>query len=455
LEGFVTDAFSTTSCLATDAPTNAPTDAPTDASTDAPTDAPTNAPTDAVVPLTDAPTDAPTHGPSEVVLLDSNTNGQTFSYSHVNFRDSGDNGDYSASEDYHCTFDAGAGQTWLVQVADFVFEHTNTRMYDRLGIQSSLDGIIYQNINVPWMQQSSDIQAPWTNSFSAGNWDSAGSSEGWILPENVERATTLGYSPGTPFSIDSRYLRFSFISDSSTSDDGWDIELTSHNFVPTDAPTNAPTDAPTNAPTDAPTNAPTNAPTDAGAPTDAPTHGPSEVVLLDSSTNGQTFSYSHVDFRDSGGGDGDYSTNEDYHCTFDAGAGQTWLIQVADFVFEHSDLRMYDRLGIQSSLDGIIYQNIQVPWMQSALDIPPPWSNSFGGTSWDSAGSSDGWILPENVERATALGYTVATCGSHSLSDDCPGTPVSVDSRYLRFTFISDGSLSKSGWDIKLKSSMY
>jgi hypothetical protein len=176
--------------------------------------------------------------------------------------------------------------------------------------------------------------------------------------------------------------------------------------------------------------------------------GAAVEVKLDGTTHDQTFTDARVLFRDSGGLPSPYQNNENFKCIFDAGVGETWTLQfVTDpndpatfFSFEHSNVRMHDRLGIQES-GGAGWTNISVPWMHNSADNIAPWSSSYGGDGIQgSATARNGWILPQDMSRANLDGYVT-------------GVPVTVNSRYLRFWFVSDDSIGRPGWNIELTSS--
>ena len=166
-----------------------------------------------------------------------------------------------------------------------------------------------------------------------------------------------------------------------------------------------------------------------------------ETVILNNTTNGTTRGLTNnTTFTDSGGG-GSYNSNENYSITFDAGAGYTVNATVNSFGFEHSTSQMYDRLGIQTSTDGVSYNNISVQWLQTSSTTTPPYSTSFGGGSWNSTSSKNGWILPKDTTRAILLGGVP--------SNTFPAL-INLGTRYVRFYFFSDGSAQDDGWDITL-----
>ena len=167
----------------------------------------------------------------------------------------------------------------------------------------------------------------------------------------------------------------------------------------------------------------------------------SETVILNNTSNNTTRNLTNsTTFVDSGDTGGDYTSNENYSITFDAQAGYTVDMIVNDFQFEHSTYRMYDRLGVQGSNDGVNFTNLSVQWLQTSATSTPTWSSSFyGSNAWNSTGADNGYILPKDTSRAILLSS---------------GTfPVTINTgyRYIRFYFRSDSSVNDDGWDITLQ----
>ena len=108
---------------------------------------------------------------SNSIALNSTTNNTTNSITNATtFTDSGVNNNYANSENYQITFDAGSGYTIdLVVNTSFAFEHTTNQMYDRLGFQTSSDGVTFTNASVSWLQQSANSSPPWSTSFAGGS----------------------------------------------------------------------------------------------------------------------------------------------------------------------------------------------------------------------------------------------------------------------------------------------
>lgn len=151
-------------------------------------------------------------------------------------------------------------------------------------------------------------------------------------------------------------------------------------------------------------------------------------VKLDASTNGTTQTYPTVAFRDSGGVPNNYSPNQDYNLTFDAGVGQSWTMTPISFGFEHSGGGvMYDRLGIQTSTNGTTWANASLAGFLTSANPTAPWSTSQGSSS------APGWIFP-----ATSSGSPVTA------------VTVTFTTRYVRFVFFSDPSDQRPGWDITM-----
>lgn len=169
---------------------------------------------------------------SETVLLNNTTNNTTRNLTNnTSFFDSGNSGgNYNNSENYQITFDAQAGYTVKITVNDFSFEHTTSRMYDRLGIHGSNDGATFTPLSVQWLQTSASTVGAGNEFFFGNNsWNSTGADNGWILPDNTPRAILLGGVPNNTFPADIntgyRYIRFYFFSDGSSTEPGWDMTL--------------------------------------------------------------------------------------------------------------------------------------------------------------------------------------------------------------------------------------
>jgi hypothetical protein len=145
----------------------------------------------------------------------------------------------------------------------------------------------------------------------------------------------------------------------------------------------------------------------------------------------------HVRFLDSGGIGGNYNNSELYSAAFDAGLGGTWLVRADSWSLETSYSSMYDRLGIEYSFDNTTFYNVSVPWLWKSATSSSPWSTSPG-------------------ERAN--GYLWAgTPLTHEQTGGYESHPqeMNLSGRYIRFTFVSDGSETRPGWDINLVSTKY
>jgi hypothetical protein len=146
-------------------------------------------------------------------------------------------------------------------------------------------------------------------------------------------------------------------------------------------------------------------------------------ISLNNVTNGTIQQLTNLTtFTDSGGSGNTYNANENYSIAFDAGIGRTLNMDPVSFSFEHTSSQMYDRLGIQTSDDGILYTNIVVPWMVQSATSTPLYSNSFGS-------KSNGYIFP---------------------GTDNNRAPVQFGKRFVKFYFLSDGSSQNDGWELRL-----
>lgn len=160
------------------------------------------------------------------IRLNSSTTGTTITDNHlIDFKDSGghDQNDpynniyhYDNNENYVISFDAGSGNEWSIKFNYFKFEHSvaSGRMYDRLSIKTSTDGTTWYNMQVPWMYKSTIANPIIRNGTN-----------GWILPNDLAEATTLGMTSNTLKAP--RYIQFNFYSDNTQAQPGWDITLSS------------------------------------------------------------------------------------------------------------------------------------------------------------------------------------------------------------------------------------
>ena len=169
------------------------------------------------------------------IILDDTTTGQTFNITtNTRFRDSGADGNYQPLELYDATFVAPAGTTASFTINSFAFEHSSFAMYDRLGIQGSNDGVTWVNLSLAGFQKSATTTAPWSTSFAGASYDSSQSINGWIFPSNATRLTEIGGDPLAQVNTDYRYLKFTFESDNSGQQAGWDINFTAISGEPSD-----------------------------------------------------------------------------------------------------------------------------------------------------------------------------------------------------------------------------
>jgi len=177
-------------------------------------------------------------------------------------------------------------------------------------------------------------------------------------------------------------------------------------------------------------------------------------IQLSSSNSGNTLSLAETifTFMDSGGDGGDYSNNQEYEITFDAGSGNTAEIVIdseSAWNFEHfSSGSMYDRLGFQTSNDGISWANASIMGMCSSDEVNPPWSQY-------QVNEMNGYIFPETfvgLEPLTSSNPTANNNGSQMALQSLPAI-IAPGARYLKFYFRSDGSVSRDGWKFKIKSS--
>lgn len=160
-----------------------------------------------------------------------------------------------------------------------------------------------------------------------------------------------------------------------------------------------------------------------GGGTSEPTSDP-YLRKLDSSTNGDTYTDTYIKFTDSGGTN-NYGNYEEYNIKFDAGINNTWIMKIVSFTFEHTTYNMYDRLllWLNDVDDDTTYAKADISGWKTTSSNSAYGSNSKGGNS-----------DPKNVapESQTTI------------------TTFSINKRFLRWNFKSDGSQTRPGWEIYL-----
>lgn len=159
------------------------------------------------------------------------------------------------------------------------------------------------------------------------------------------------------------------------------------------------------------------------------------TVILNATTNGTTQGMTNdTTFTDSGGAGGSYAANENYSITFDAGASNSINMLINSLAFEHTSLRYYDRMGLQSSTDGVTFTNVSYTGFHKSNNQVP----TYGSYTFNSAGAANdtpGQIFPNGT------GMIITAGGSLSIN---------TGARFLRFFFRSDSSDQRAGWDITL-----
>ena len=212
---------------------------------------------------------------------------------------------------------------------------------------------------------------------------------------------------------------------------------------------------------------------------------PSSQIALNNLTNGtvQTATPQGIYFTDSGGFGGNYLSNESFSITFDAGVGGVCQIVIdssCNWDFElgvnsgnnppGGYTSMFDRLGFQTSSDDITYTNGDISGMEQSSNANPPWSTTRFGPATGPFPES-GYIFPQEYQSSDPFVPYTPGSGVDPLpptTNPCPNeqaiqmdlsgvTPVGGQKvydtdRYLRFYFVSDGSVINSGWIIGVRS---
>ena len=156
---------------------------------------------------------------SNLIKLDDDTSGNTYTGTYIKFTDSGDtSGNYDINEEYNIKFDAGINNTWIMRIENLSFEHSTystTGLYDRLLLWLSDDDVTYAKADISgWISTNSTDPYGSTNNTTNAN----GSTD----PKNIAPP-----SAGATYtiSINKRFLRWNFFSDYSQTRPGWEIYL--------------------------------------------------------------------------------------------------------------------------------------------------------------------------------------------------------------------------------------
>jgi len=182
------------------------------------------------------------------------------------------------------------------------------------------------------------------------------------------------------------------------------------------------------------------------------------TVLLNATTNGTTVSVGNtqatgIRFRDSGNA-GDYSSNENYQITFDAGPNNKMAIRFTDFEFEHASTLAYDWLQMRVSdtdstpntSDTTLFAFCH-SMSNNTLSTSTFESNDWQDSSGDSQSGGGGWTIPETTTRALLINSDIVAANEKWAS-----TAWYIAPRYVKFIFRSDSSTQEPGWDFDLRS---
>ena len=187
-------------------------------------------------------------------------------------------------------------------------------------------------------------------------------------------------------------------------------------------------------------------------------------IQLTSINNGDVFGVnsSGIRFQDSGGTGANYSNGESYDITFYAGPSSTIKIIIdasSSWQFEHTAFSLFDRLGFQTSTDGITYTNGNITGMEQSSTAAAPWA-----TSYLSPSPSAGYIFPKEFDGSVSfVSSATHLIGNPTANDDGQqmdlslvngGIPKVYDTSnsYIKFFFESDGTPNFDGWNFIVSS---
>lgn len=130
------------------------------------------------------------------------------------------------------------------------------------------------------------------------------------------------------------------------------------------------------------------------------------------------------------GGDSNYSNDASNCVIFHLKDNPVLKIFVNSSDFEHSSSYGWDYLGISVSSDNTNWVDASIKGFQSTNDpfpqLPVTWADS-----------ENGYIFPDTSTTSNVNGTTYAN-------------PITINSKYVRFCFYSDASVTQSGWNFTL-----
>ena len=166
----------------------------------------------------------------------------------------------------------------------------------------------------------------------------------------------------------------------------------------------------------------------------------------------------YMKFTDSGGLPLDYINGENRNIIFDAGPNNHIWIRVNSLNLEHTIGQRYDRLGITADNNYGVINTTTSPNLNNVL-APTLSQNLYTSTIS---------VVGANVWGSGNGGYNTGVPGGGYIFPSSSGIDVDgnnnanwtgqwhqVLTRYVRFHFLSDGSVVRPGWDIDILASTY
>jgi hypothetical protein len=167
-----------------------------------------------------------------LINLNNLTHHTTTTEKYITFRDDGNTGNYSATQQRQIYMNAGVGNTWTITLNSAGFEHTLYSLYDRLLLWVATD-----QFGEVW--QKADITG-WESCTSTSEYGGSGKG-GSSTPKNVvpnHSGSSITYN------IPNQWIRWNFYSDTSSVYSGWDMTITASDYSPSnnavDVPVNTP-----------------------------------------------------------------------------------------------------------------------------------------------------------------------------------------------------------------------
>lgn len=153
---------------------------------------------------------------AKTIILNSSGNTVT-NENFIRFQDDGGTGNYLQNNSTRTIiFDAGSSNVWDMYIESFTFDGNSGALNDNLKLEISTDGVSYSNASIVGFH---------TNTSGSGT-------TGHYFPFSMTFATTIGLNQYVATSSLARFLKFTFVTNTGTFNNGWSLRLSTQKLEP-------------------------------------------------------------------------------------------------------------------------------------------------------------------------------------------------------------------------------